>query len=77
MTQQNAALVEEAAAAAASLHDQTVNLAQAVAVFQIEGVTPAATAATAPAERRAQGSGMRTPKPVPKLEHQPARRKAA
>jgi uncharacterized phage infection (PIP) family protein YhgE len=37
MTQQNAALVEEAAAAAASLHEQTVNLARAVSVFKIEG----------------------------------------
>ena len=37
MTQQNAALVEEAAAAAASLHEQTINLAQAVSIFKIEG----------------------------------------
>jgi methyl-accepting chemotaxis protein len=37
MTQQNAALVEQAAAAAESLHDQTVNLAQAVSIFKIEG----------------------------------------
>jgi methyl-accepting chemotaxis protein len=35
MTQQNAALVEQAAAAAASLHEQTVNLAQAVSIFKI------------------------------------------
>ena len=76
MTQQNAALVEEAAAAASSLHEQTVNLAQAVAVFQIEGVAPV-DAATEPAERRAAGSGMRTPKTAPRLEHQPVRRKAA
>jgi methyl-accepting chemotaxis protein len=44
MTQQNAALVEEAAAAAESLHEQTVNLARAVSVFQIEGVEPLAAA---------------------------------
>jgi methyl-accepting chemotaxis protein len=37
MTQQNAALVEEAAAAAASLHEQTVNLARAISIFKIEG----------------------------------------
>jgi methyl-accepting chemotaxis protein len=36
MTQQNAALVEEAAAAAASLHDQALNLAQAVSVFKFD-----------------------------------------
>ena len=35
MTQQNAALVEEAAAAAESLHEQTVNLSRAVAIFRI------------------------------------------
>ncbi|WP_246792666.1 methyl-accepting chemotaxis protein [Burkholderia perseverans] len=35
MTQQNAALVEEAAAAAASLHQQTQRLKEAVSVFQI------------------------------------------
>ena len=37
MTQQNAALVEQAAAAAGSLHEQTVNLSKAVSVFKIEG----------------------------------------
>ncbi len=72
MTQQNAALVEEAAAAAQSLHDQTVNLAQAVAIFQIDGVAPVATT-----ERRAPGSGMRGTKPAPVLEHAPTRRRAA
>jgi methyl-accepting chemotaxis protein len=36
MTQQNAALVEQAAAAAASLHRQTVHLARAVSVFQVD-----------------------------------------
>jgi methyl-accepting chemotaxis protein-2 (aspartate sensor receptor) len=35
MTQQNAALVEEAAAAASSLHDQTRQLKEAVSVFEI------------------------------------------
>jgi methyl-accepting chemotaxis protein-1 (serine sensor receptor) len=35
MTQQNAALVEEAAAAAASLHQQTPQLKEAVSVFEI------------------------------------------
>ncbi len=36
MTQQNAALVEQAAAAAASLHAQTLTLSHAVSVFQIK-----------------------------------------
>ena len=35
MTQQNAALVEEAAAAAGSLHEQTVTLSRAVSIFKI------------------------------------------
>jgi methyl-accepting chemotaxis protein len=39
MTQQNAALVEQAAAAAASLHEQTLNLSQAVSIFKLEGVS--------------------------------------
>lgn len=36
VTQQNAALVEEAAAAAESLHDQAIQLSRAVAVFKLE-----------------------------------------
>ena len=64
MTQQNAALVEQAAAAAASLHEQTVNLARAVSIFRIEPDhdMPAAAhadVATVPLERRAPGSPMR------------------
>jgi methyl-accepting chemotaxis protein len=89
MTQQNAALVEQAAAAAASLHEQTVNLARAVSVFQIEGepaiedVDAGADSGYAPpsqSERRAPGSPMRGARPA--LEHQsaqarpPARRRA-
>jgi methyl-accepting chemotaxis protein len=61
-TQQNAALVEQAAAAAESLQDQAASLSQAVAVFHIQGgggalPTPAAlTSRAAPARR---------PSPVP------------
>jgi methyl-accepting chemotaxis protein len=40
MTQQNAALVEESAAAAESLKDQTVRLSQAVSVFRLQGTLP-------------------------------------
>ncbi len=77
MTQQNAALVEEAAAAASSLHEQTVNLSKAVSVFTIDGaqapVQPAAPATPEP-ERRAPRSAMRgtrqasmpTPTPRPR-----------
>ena len=71
MTQQNAALVEQAAAAAESLHEQTVNLARAVSIFKIEGVAPLDTEAEVglntdqthdfhdPLERRAPHSPMR------------------
>jgi methyl-accepting chemotaxis protein len=38
VVQQNAALVEQAAAAAASLQDQATQLAQAIAVFDLDGV---------------------------------------
>jgi methyl-accepting chemotaxis protein len=55
-TQQNAALVEEAAAAAESLQDQAGRLAQAVSVFKLDGgggrlAAPALPARRAPAER--------------------------
>jgi methyl-accepting chemotaxis protein len=43
MTQQNAALVEQAAAAAESLHEQTVNLSEAVSIFKIDGIEAAVT----------------------------------
>ncbi|MFC0170273.1 methyl-accepting chemotaxis protein [Pseudoduganella danionis] len=62
VTQQNAALVEQAAAASQAMQEQAANLAQMVAVFQIAGDTqrhgiarasaPAA-ASTAPARRSA------------------------
>jgi methyl-accepting chemotaxis protein len=35
VTQQNAALVEEAAAAAGSMHEQSQQLAQAVSAFRV------------------------------------------
>ncbi|MES2758227.1 MAG: methyl-accepting chemotaxis protein [Pseudomonadota bacterium] len=58
VTQQNAALVEEAAAAAGSLREQAGNLAQAVSVFKLEtGHEPRAAAvrsmASAPARKQA------------------------
>jgi methyl-accepting chemotaxis protein len=55
VTQQNAALVEEAAAAAASLHEQADTLANVVSVFKLDGthmqMAPGARTA-APAARR-------------------------
>jgi methyl-accepting chemotaxis protein len=81
MTQQNAALVEQAAAAAESLHEQTVNLSQAISIFKIEGCESfEAGAADAPAafdedgfadplERRAPDSPMRAQAPRRALPH--------
>jgi methyl-accepting chemotaxis protein len=50
-TQQNAALVEEAAAAAESLQDQAGALAQAVSVFRLDGGGGRIAAPTPPARR--------------------------
>ena len=66
MTQQNAALVEESAAAAESLRDQAEQLAQAVGKFKIAGDhAPVATAAkprrSAGAAPRAMGSSLPRP----------------
>ena len=55
-----AALVEQAAAAAESLHEQTVNLASAVAVFQVDADQGSA----ARGERRAPGSALRQRRPA-------------
>ena len=48
MTQQNAALVEESAAAAGSLKEQAARLAQVVATFRLDAVSAAAPAFGAP-----------------------------
>jgi hypothetical protein len=77
MTQQNAALVEQAAAAAESLQDQAASLAQAVAVFKI--ATAAGRLSAPPAQRaaafipgadrdRAAAMPRRAPRPAPQLE---------
>jgi methyl-accepting chemotaxis protein len=60
VTQQNAALVEESAAAAESLKQQAATLAEAVSVFKIAGGTPT-TAAAPPAELRTGTAQRRGP----------------
>ena len=53
VTQQNAALVEEAAAACQSLQDQAAELARVVSIFKLaEGEEPVAAQAPAPAAGR-------------------------
>ena len=60
MTQQNAALVEESAAAAQSLREQADQLAQVVSVFKVDGGPQAAAFAAAPAP----GPRSAAPRPV-------------
>ncbi|MFL6634633.1 MAG: methyl-accepting chemotaxis protein [Massilia sp.] len=68
VTQQNAALVEEAAAASQSMQDQAARLADAVAVFRLGG----GAAAPAPAPVRVAASTARLGKPAPKASAQAA-----
>ncbi|MET3133131.1 methyl-accepting chemotaxis protein [Oxalobacteraceae bacterium GrIS 1.11] len=60
VTQQNAALVEEAAAAAASLQDQTADLAQVVSVFRLSA-SQELSPATAPARSQPVASRAQAP----------------
>jgi methyl-accepting chemotaxis protein len=62
VTQQNAALVEEAAGAAASLQEQADGLAQMVAVFRLD--TPVRAAASLPAHRRTVQQRLARPVPA-------------
>jgi methyl-accepting chemotaxis protein len=55
-TQQNAALVEESAAAAESLRDQAQQMVQAVAVFKLDDATPVGGAVGARATARPRSS---------------------
>jgi hypothetical protein len=59
-TQQNAALVEESAAAADSLQTQAQQLVEAMAVFKVDGMN----AAAAPVAARAAAIRVTPPRPV-------------
>ncbi|MFP8781091.1 methyl-accepting chemotaxis protein [Hydrogenophaga sp. RWCD_12] len=70
MTQQNAALVEESAAAAESLKDQATRLSQVVQVFRIDGTTPVVQLKPEPAPVRAApakvaSAPLAAPRPAP------------
>ncbi|MBN9698282.1 MAG: chemotaxis protein, partial [Zoogloea sp.] len=77
VTQQNAALVEEAAAAAESLEDQARSLVRSVAMFRLTaGSAPAPAAAPAPMvpdnvarlpERSGRGAAPKSAQPLPKV----------
>ncbi|MEI8361875.1 MAG: methyl-accepting chemotaxis protein [Betaproteobacteria bacterium] len=58
VTQQNTALVEEAAAAAESMLEQADELMNAVSVFQLEGESPVKASQSKSSERRANNSPM-------------------
>ncbi|KDB10667.1 methyl-accepting chemotaxis sensory transducer [Burkholderia sp. lig30] len=68
VTQQNAALVEEATAASKSLEEQGRQLNQAVAFFRVDGGVSTARATAAPAAAAALPAALpaRPPAPVPK-----------
>jgi methyl-accepting chemotaxis protein len=64
MTQQNAALVEQSAAAAQSLKEQADRLAQAVAMFKLSQAEARAVIGAAQVSSRAQGVGPAKPQAV-------------
>jgi methyl-accepting chemotaxis protein len=64
MTQQNAALVEESAAAAESLREQSARMAEAIGVFKLAGVAPRSAPIKAPAAFKPAATT--TAKPTPK-----------
>ncbi|MBA5690431.1 methyl-accepting chemotaxis protein [Rugamonas apoptosis] len=72
VTQQNAALVEEAAAAAQAMQDQALNLEQTISVFKLDGASamalPAARPAAAPRRTAPPARALRvTPQVTPKV----------
>jgi methyl-accepting chemotaxis protein len=81
VTQQNAALVEEAAAAAGSLQDQSGVLAQLVGTFKLDQAKPRAAAVpaapvrapAAPAQKKPAAPAPRLATPAPQAPKQPAR----
>jgi hypothetical protein len=78
MTQQNAALVEEAAAAFQSLQDQAAELQRVVSIFKLaEGEEPSVVDAPAPAAVATRAVVVRPAKPqLKKPAQSPARAKA-
>ena len=84
-TQQNAALVEQASAAAATMQERAAHLSDAVGLFRLSGAAPAGTAApTAPSasvrtmpRRRAAPKRIAAPLPPPASGEMSAARKVA
>jgi methyl-accepting chemotaxis protein len=76
-TQQNAALVEQAAAAAKSLQDQAATLAAVVSVFKLDEAVAAPVRAAPPRPAQAAQGARPAAKPAAKPAAQPAARAAA
>ncbi|MGN6702493.1 MAG: methyl-accepting chemotaxis protein, partial [Burkholderiaceae bacterium] len=76
VTQQNAALVEQASAAAESMQEQAGKLAQVVAVFQLDG-SQATSQATTQATRGTPQPAVRAAVPMSKPAVKPKAVKAA
>jgi methyl-accepting chemotaxis protein len=79
VTQQNAALVEEAAAAAGSMQDQAAQLAEVVSVFKVERAVAVAAAAAAPVRKAVSAPAARpalprAAAPAPRVAARPVRR---
>ena len=72
MTQQNAALVEESAAAAESLRDQANQLAQAVAVFKISGAVASDAASRTSRDITPRNDSLTYKRPQPVVARKPA-----
>ena len=83
MTQQNAALVEQSAAAASAMHDQAQRLAHVVSAFNVGGQSLVAGSGQAhrpaprPAPRAASRPAARLAPPAPKLTHATAKPRLA
>ena len=71
VTQQNAALVEQAAAAAASLQEQAENLAHVASGFKLDNATRMAPARRAPAQRAVPAPARAAPRIKPVAAAQP------
>lgn len=76
MTQQNAALVEEAAAAAQSLQDQAGELAKVVSIFKLSANETAFANRSAPVSRRVEPVAVPKSKPKTSLKSLPAAKPA-
>ncbi|RZJ10742.1 MAG: hypothetical protein EOP39_07910, partial [Rubrivivax sp.] len=77
MTQQNAALVEESAAAAESLREQSGRMAESIGVFRLSSTAPRSTASRTPAPKRVTSTASTAAAPRATAPARPAAKPAA